>query len=160
WCSACAAGRSAVPRARRCPSTAGTIALSETRLVGAAIITENDDRRIVEHGEIAFDDTTGALTHVGEIRGSGGGSALETAVTNGARDLAGTVVLPGLVNAHTHSGMTPLRGYAEDMNLQDWLAAVREYELLLTADDLRAGLQLALVEMLRTGTTTFADMFL
>ncbi len=98
--------------------------------------------------KVAFDTGTGLITYVGPGRGVAGGV-----------DVTGRVLMPGLANAHTHSGMTPLRGYAEDMDLQDWLARVRAFEIELTADDFFWGLQLAMVEMLRTGKTTFADMF-
>lgn len=140
---------------------AGTIALSEIRLVGGAVITQDDARRVIRRGEVAFDDATGIISYVGEVRGSAGSGTSGTGVAAAqVIDASDTIVMPGLVNAHTHSGMTPLRGFAENMNLQDWLAAVREFELLLTSEDLGWGLRLALVEMLKTGTTTFADMFL
>ncbi len=138
---------------------------SETRLVGGAVLTQDDRRTVIPRGEVAFDRSTGKISYVGEIRGEVRGSAGGASVTGGPTatggiDVTGTVVMPGLVNAHTHSGMTSLRGYAEDRNLQDWLALIRDFEEHLTADDLFYGLQLAMVEMLRTGTTTFADMFL
>ena len=71
------------------------------------------------------------------------------------------VVIPGLVNAHTHAGMTLLRGLADDLTLKDWLenhiwpAEARH----LSEDYVRAGTELALVEMVRSGTTCFADMY-
>ena len=71
------------------------------------------------------------------------------------------VVIPGLVNAHTHAGMTLLRGFADDISLQAWLenhiwpAEARH----LSEDYVRAGTELALVEMVRSGTTCFADMY-
>lgn len=71
------------------------------------------------------------------------------------------VVIPGLVNAHTHAGMTLLRGLADDLALQAWLenhiwpAEARH----LSEDYVRAGTELALVEMVRSGTTCFADMY-
>ena len=71
------------------------------------------------------------------------------------------VVVPGLVNAHTHAGMTLLRGFADDLSLQTWLenhiwpAETRH----LSEDYVRAGTELALVEMVRSGTTCFADMY-
>lgn len=71
------------------------------------------------------------------------------------------VVIPGLVNAHTHAGMTLLRGFADDTPLQEWLEnhiwpAENRH---LGEDYVRAGTELALVEMVRTGTTCFADMY-
>ncbi len=135
---------------------------SEIRLTGGAVVTQDAARRVIECGEVAFDPATGKITYAGEVRGGEGDSsgAAGSGRLGAVTDVTGCVVMPGLVNAHTHSGMTPLRGYAEDMNLQDWLAKVRAFEVRLTAEDLRAGLELALVEMLKTGTTTFADMFL
>ena len=71
------------------------------------------------------------------------------------------IVIPGLVNAHTHAGMTLLRGFADDLSLQTWLenhiwpAETRH----LSEDYVRAGTELALLEMVRSGTTCFADMY-
>ena len=71
------------------------------------------------------------------------------------------VLIPGLVNAHTHAGMTLLRGYADDLPLQTWLekhiwpAETRH----MGEDYVRAGTELALMEMVRSGTTCFADMY-
>ena len=71
------------------------------------------------------------------------------------------ILIPGLVNAHTHAGLTLLRGYADDLALQTWLEqhiwpAEAQH---LSADYVRAGTDLALVEMVRSGTTCFADMY-
>ncbi|MEO5834948.1 MAG: amidohydrolase [Nakamurella sp.] len=77
----------------------------------------------------------------------------------GDLELAGRVVIPGLTNGHTHSAMTLLRGYSDDVPLHTWLTQVRAFELRMTAGDIAAGLRLAIVEMLRSGTTGFIDMF-
>jgi 5-methylthioadenosine/S-adenosylhomocysteine deaminase len=74
-------------------------------------------------------------------------------------DLAGHVLMPGLVNGHTHSAMTLLRGASDDDGFMPWLAAVQAAEQHLTRDDVAAGLQLAMLEMIETGTTAFADMY-
>ena len=74
-------------------------------------------------------------------------------------DLRGRVVMPGMTNGHTHSAMTLLRGYSDDVPLHTWLTHIRAFELRMTADDIAAGLRLALVEMLLSGTTGFIDMF-
>ncbi|MGK0742044.1 amidohydrolase [Leucobacter sp. Z1108] len=74
-------------------------------------------------------------------------------------DLAGHVLMPGLVNGHTHSAMTLLRGASDDDGFMPWLAAVQAAEQHLTRDDVAAGLQLAMLEMIETGTTSFADMY-
>ncbi|MEE9592762.1 MAG: amidohydrolase [Thermoplasmata archaeon] len=68
--------------------------------------------------------------------------------------------LPGLVNGHTHAAMTLLRGYADDMNLQDWLEQrILPMEAKVRPEDVFWGTKLACLEMIRSGTTTFNDMY-
>ena len=68
--------------------------------------------------------------------------------------------LPGLVNGHTHAAMTLLRGYADDMNLQDWLEQrIWPREAKFRPEDVYWGTKLACLEMIRSGTTTFNDMY-
>ncbi|WP_311170338.1 amidohydrolase [Halobellus ordinarius] len=75
-------------------------------------------------------------------------------------DASGGLVIPGLVNAHTHVAMTLLRGYADDKPLDTWLREdIWPAEAELTPADVRAGAELGMVEMIRSGTTTFADMY-
>lgn len=76
-------------------------------------------------------------------------------------DARGMAALPSLVNAHSHSAMTLLRGVAEDLDLDDWLkAAIWPLEAKLTEDDIYWGARLAALEMTRTGTTLCHDMYL
>ena len=75
-------------------------------------------------------------------------------------DATGSVVMPGLVNAHTHAAMTLLRGYADDKPLDAWLREdIWPAEAALEPADVRAGTDLALLEMIRSGTTAFGDMY-
>jgi 5-methylthioadenosine/S-adenosylhomocysteine deaminase len=75
-------------------------------------------------------------------------------------DGRGSVLLPGLVNTHTHAAMTLLRGYADDMLLQPWLAErIWPLEAHLSADDVYWGTRLACLEMVATGTVGFNDMY-
>ena len=71
------------------------------------------------------------------------------------------VVMPGLVNGHSHAAMTLLRGIAEDMALLAWLTTyIFPAELeFVDADFVRIGTELACWEMIRGGTTTFVDMY-
>jgi 5-methylthioadenosine/S-adenosylhomocysteine deaminase len=72
----------------------------------------------------------------------------------------GAVALPGLVNTHTHAAMTLLRGYADDMILQEWLSQkIWPLEAHLTPADVFQGTRLACLEMIRSGTTAFNDMY-
>lgn len=80
----------------------------------------------------------------------------------GARlvDGRGTAALPGLMNAHTHSAMAMLRSFADDMPLLPWLRErIWPFEARLSEDDVYWGTRLACLEMIRTGTTFFNDMY-
>lgn len=71
------------------------------------------------------------------------------------------IAMPGLVNAHTHSAMTLLRNFANDMPLEKWLFDnIIPREGQLTAEDIYKGALLGIAEMIKSGTTTFADMYL
>lgn len=75
-------------------------------------------------------------------------------------DARGCVVMPGLVNTHTHAAMTLLRGYADDLPLKVWLEDhIWPAEANLTDRDVYTGTLLACLEMIRSGTTAFADMY-
>ena len=70
------------------------------------------------------------------------------------------LAIPGFVNAHTHASMTLFRSYADDMLLMDWLEnKIWPAEANLCADDVYWGAMLAITEMIRSGTTCFADMY-
>ncbi|HML34370.1 amidohydrolase [Sporomusa sphaeroides] len=75
-------------------------------------------------------------------------------------DCRDKLIIPGFVNTHTHAAMTLFRSYADDMMLMDWLQKkIWPAEENLTAEDIYWGTQLAIAEMLKTGTTCFADMY-
>ncbi len=72
----------------------------------------------------------------------------------------GKVALPGMVNLHTHSPMVLLRGFGDDMVLQQWLETkVWPQEAKLRPEDIYWGAKLACLEMIKSGTTTFLDMY-
>ncbi|MCI9299275.1 MAG: amidohydrolase family protein [Oscillibacter sp.] len=76
------------------------------------------------------------------------------------KDLSGRLLLPGLINCHGHSPMVLLRGVGSDLSLQEWLfGKIMPIEDKLTAEDIRLGNQLALLEMISTGTTSYSDMY-
>ncbi|KXT74681.1 S-adenosylhomocysteine deaminase / Methylthioadenosine deaminase [Streptococcus sp. DD10] len=75
-------------------------------------------------------------------------------------DMEGAWMMPGLVNTHTHSAMTLLRGISDDENLHEWLEkTIWPAESRFTPEVTTSAVQLALYEMLQTGTTTFNDMY-
>lgn len=76
-------------------------------------------------------------------------------------DAKGKIVMPGMINCHTHLSMTLFRGLADDLQLQDWLTKyVFPAEAdFMNADAVELGAQLAMIEMIHSGTTTFNDMY-
>jgi len=112
----------------------GRVLLPDHDVVEADVLVDQAEGTIVEVG----DDLTGDET----------------------LDVDGCLVMPGLVNAHTHAAMTLLRGIADDKPLDAWLQEdIWPVEAELTAEDVRAGTELAAVEMIKSGTTAFADMY-
>lgn len=117
------------------------------------IVTMDPEKRLIENGFVAIKD--GAIAKIGDSTQRDRLRATQTI------DAKGKAVLPGLVNTHTHVPMVLFRGFADDLELHEWL-----YEHIfpaearfVTADFVAAGSRLALVEMIRGGTTTFHDMY-
>ncbi|MFC6974934.1 amidohydrolase [Halomicroarcula sp. GCM10025709] len=107
--------------------------------------------RTVERADILLDQDGGEILAVDDPGELGGDDEL---------DADGGLVIPGLVNAHTHVAMTLLRGYADDKPLDRWLQEdIWPVEAELTAEDIRVGAELGLVEMLKSGTTALSDMY-
>lgn len=102
----------------------------------------------VEDAELEIDDR-GRIAYVGKRRPG----------SSPTHDFAGHALMPGLVNGHTHSAMAVQRGISDDQGFMQWLAAVQAFEQQLSRDDIVAGLELAMLEMIANGTTTFADMY-
>ncbi|MEA4883793.1 MAG: amidohydrolase [Clostridia bacterium] len=117
------------------------------------IITMDAERRVIRNGAIVAD--SGIITFVGPS------SDLPQGLPEVPRICGrGQVATPGLVNAHTHSAMVLFRGYADDLPLQEWLETkIFPVEARLTRDDVYWGAMLACAEMIRSGTTAFADMY-
>ncbi len=75
-------------------------------------------------------------------------------------DCGGRLIMPGLINTHTHTSMTLMRNLYEDMELMTWLNDhVWPFEAQIGEDDIEAGSRLSIAEMLLGGTTTFVDMY-
>ena len=121
---------------------------------GDHVVTMDPAMTVIENGAVAVDD--------GVILAVGPASEIKSAYT-AAEVLPGAnrVVMPGLVNGHSHAAMTLLRGVADDLALMDWLnnyifpAEVQ----FVDAEFVRIGTELACWEMIRGGTTTFVDMY-
>lgn len=116
-----------------------------------SVIPMTASNLVIEKGYVVIEDNL--IKKVGEGRAPDG---------NYDRIIDGTnkVALPGFVNTHTHAAMTLLRGYADDLPLMEWLETkIWPLEDKLTADDIYWGTMLAIVEMIKSGTTTFHDMY-
>lgn len=123
-------------------------------IVGGTVVTMDKDRRVIEDGAVTVKN--------GEIASVG----TRAAVTKNLRckqtiNANGKVVIPGLINTHTHVPMGLFRGIADDLDLQDWLT---RYIFPAEAKNVneefvRAGTRLGLAEFIRGGTTTFCDMY-
>jgi 5-methylthioadenosine/S-adenosylhomocysteine deaminase len=123
-------------------------------IVGGTVITQDAARRVLSPGAIAVDGSTIAAVDTPE-RISAGFDASETIT---ARD---QVVLPGLINTHTHAPMVLYRGLADDLALMDWLNKfIFPAEAKTVSPEMvRLGTRLAALEMIESGTTTYADMY-
>jgi len=96
----------------------------------------------------------GRITHVGRRDAAARIRATKTI------DGRGKIALPGLINCHTHLSMTLFRGIAEDQPLQTWLReTIWPLEAKLQPEDVYTGALLGCLEMIKTGTTTFVDMY-
>ena len=116
--------------------TGGQVLLPDITVTRADVLIDREDGEILEIGD--------------ELEGD----ADETL------DAADSLVTPGLVNGHCHVAMTLLRGYADDKSLDAWLQEdIWPTEAELTPDDVYHGAKLGLLEMIKSGTTSFADMY-
>jgi 5-methylthioadenosine/S-adenosylhomocysteine deaminase len=124
----------------------------KTAYVNATIVTLNENNDVLKNGYMIVENDKMIEVQQGEF-------PLTTQVDE-VIDLRGKWVLPGLVNVHTHVLMTILRGIGDDMLLKPWLETkIWPLESQYTADLAVASTELGLLEMVKSGTTTFNDMF-
>jgi 5-methylthioadenosine/S-adenosylhomocysteine deaminase len=125
-------------------------------VTGATIVSMDADRHVIENGFLAVRGD--------EIVDIGQDAALhypKGIVAKARMDASGKLIIPGLINGHTHVPMTLMRGLKDDVVLDDWLhkfifpAEARN----VTEDFVRWGSRLGLAELIRSGTSTFADMY-
>lgn len=120
-------------------------------IINAQIVTVDECASIVDNGSliVGFD---------GAIRAISQGKVAHNATK--VIDARGAIVMPGLINAHTHLGMTLFRGLGDDMNLEDFLARLMPAEIkVLNYAAVHAGTELAALESLLGGITTSLDMY-
>ncbi|MDD4308509.1 MAG: amidohydrolase family protein [Thermoplasmata archaeon] len=114
-------------------------------LKGGWVVTQNPKREILK-ADVLIEN--GLISQIGKV-----GKADEVI------DAKGCAVIPGLINAHTHISMTLMRGIADDVNLEGFLNKTFKVDAQRTAEDIRAGAELGAIEMLRSGCTSFVDMY-
>jgi 5-methylthioadenosine/S-adenosylhomocysteine deaminase len=123
-------------------------------ITGGTIVTMDSTRQVIENGVIAVRD--GKIVYVGK-----GNDLPPNARPKKLIDARGKVIIPGLINTHTHVPMGLFRGIADDLDLQEWLT---KYIFPAEAKNVneefvRAGTRLGLAEFIRGGTTTYCDMY-
>jgi 5-methylthioadenosine/S-adenosylhomocysteine deaminase len=121
---------------------------------GGTVITQDAAHRIVTPGAVAIDATD--IVEVGTPEAIAARYQPRDTI-----DARGQVILPGLINTHTHAPMVMYRGLADDLALMDWLQKyIFPAEAKTVSPELvRVGTRLAALEMIESGTTTFADMY-
>jgi 5-methylthioadenosine/S-adenosylhomocysteine deaminase len=123
-------------------------------VTNAVVVTMNPAREVIQNGAVAIDGSD--IVAVGPTA-----TVTERFRGRDTIDAAGQIVLPGLINTHTHAPMVLYRGLADDLVLSEWLekyifpAEART----VSPEFVRAGTRLAALEMIGSGTTTFADMY-
>ena len=116
----------------------------------ATVVTMDDSRKVLTKAYVAVQG--GKITAVSENRPNG--------TFDRVFNCAGKVLMPGLINAHTHMPMTLMRGFAGGHDLQDWLYNyIFPTEAKLDDRSIRAGTGLALAELIASGVTCVADMY-
>jgi 5-methylthioadenosine/S-adenosylhomocysteine deaminase len=122
-------------------------------VVADLVVTVDDADRVLERGAVAVRD--GRIVHVGPV------SEVLAAAPGAERvELAHHLLMPGMVNAHTHLSMTMFRGFTDDLDLADFLGRIVPAEAaLLDADTVATGTRAAAVESVRGGVTSALDMY-
>ncbi len=134
-------------------TSAQRVASVDLLIVGGTVVTMNAKREVIENGAVGIRGD--AIVMVGTRADARGVRARRTL------NASGKVVIPGLVNTHTHIPMVLFRGISDDLDLNDWLTKFIFPAEAKNVDEqfVRAGTRLGLAEMIRGGTTTYADMY-
>src|SRR3569833_3468374 len=122
---------------------------------GGAVLTVDKADRVFAGGWTSARD--GRITAAGPRETMPSKSGFDEII-----DLAGHLVMPGLVNAHTHSVMVLFRGRSKGQSLltmEGWYNSIREPELSLVSEDIAPTVALSCAEMALSGTTTFCDQY-
>jgi 5-methylthioadenosine/S-adenosylhomocysteine deaminase len=129
-------------------------ALLDTIICGDYVLLMDDENTIIEKGAVAIN--AGAIVAVGEKQALVDAYQAKEVISG-----KGKILMPGLINGHTHSPMSLFRGLADDLPLMTWLNEhiFPAEAALVDKDFIHCGSLLGLAEMLLSGTTTFVDMY-
>jgi 5-methylthioadenosine/S-adenosylhomocysteine deaminase len=123
-------------------------------VTGGTVVTVDAGGRVIENGAVAIDgaDIAAVDTAAAVAKQFHGRDTI---------DASGQIILPGLINTHTHAPMVLYRGLADDLPLMEWLNnyIFPAESKTVSPEFVRAGTRLAALEMIESGTTTFADMY-
>lgn len=126
----------------------------DTLLFAEIIVTQDESRSIIYNGSVAISEGKIICIDTADVVRS-------QYTSENVMELGNSLLMPGLINSHTHAAMTLLRGAADDLPLMDWLNNhIFPVEQNLTAEKVELGALLACAEMTRYGTTSFCDMYL
>jgi 5-methylthioadenosine/S-adenosylhomocysteine deaminase len=125
-----------------------------TIVTGGTLVTVDGARNVYNPGAVAIDGAT--IVAVGSA-----GDIAARFKSSEQINAAGSIVIPGLINTHAHAPMVLYRGLADDLRLEDWLQKyIFPAEAKTVSPEMvRAGTRLAALEMIQSGTTTYADMY-
>ncbi len=122
-------------------------------LIGGTVVTMNEAYTVFADGAVAI--AGDSIVAVGPTA-----VLAQTYTATETINCQGKVIMPGLVNAHTHIPMTLLRGLNDDLRLDVWLGYLMPLEReFVTPEFVKLGTQIACAEMIRSGVTSFADMY-
>lgn len=125
---------------------------ADLAFVNAKILTMDERFNLYESGYLIVRDS--------EILDLGPGTLPKKYLVKKIIDAQGKVLMPGLINTHSHSAMSLLSGVGEGMKLESWLKAMNVYESSLNAEDVYIGSLSAQIKMVESGTTSFNDMYM
>ncbi len=122
-------------------------------IINGIVVTQDSVGEVIENGVVCVSGEK--ITYVGRP------DDIDIRSADRVIDARGGIVMPGLINTHTHAAMSSFRGLADDLELMDWLNNyIFPAETQLDYDNVYTGTMLACAEMMLSGTTCFCDMYL
>lgn len=112
--------------------------------------TESGEFKVIENGYLGVDGDK--IDYIGSNK--------PKKSYDNEKDMSNKLLMPGLINTHGHTAMNLLRGIGNDLPLQDWLHLIWPIEDKMRDEEFSSGMDMAILEMLASGTTSFCDMYM